>query len=180
MKKKSRLQKEVNKNIKKYPIIGLAILLIYIGAQYFIGFDTIPYFLQNITKEDGDIGLHHCIDGDTAAFLIKGEKVTVRFSGVNTPEYSNSKKEEFGKEASDFTCRKLTNAGEIKIEWDATQTESYDRKVGIVFVDAENLNILLIEEGLADLKFLKNDMPYATEYKDALLIAEKNGIGRWR
>ncbi|MGL5042459.1 MAG: thermonuclease family protein, partial [Culicoidibacterales bacterium] len=68
----------------------------------------------------------------------------------------------------------------ISVVWDTTQKLSYDRKVGIVFVDDKNLNILLVEQGLADLKFLKKDMPFAAEYENAFKIATKTRVGRWR
>ncbi|MGL5042046.1 MAG: thermonuclease family protein, partial [Culicoidibacterales bacterium] len=129
-KRKTNYNKELKKSMRKYPLLGIVIILL----------STIAY---NVFDEDvktsgfpdanapGKINLHHCIDGDTASFLIDGAKTKVRFSGVNTPEFSKTKQEEFGEQAADYTCDALTHAQNISVVWDTTQKLSYDRKVGI-------------------------------------------------
>lgn len=126
------------------------------------------------------VSLSRCIDGDTAAFIVDTKQVTVRFSGVNTPEYSKSKKEVLGKEAATFTCEALQQSKQLDIVWDRTQSESYKRKIGIVFVDQQNLNVLLLKQGLADLRYLRDQMPYAAEYRTALEQAKQANIGLWQ
>ncbi|AMP21056.1 hypothetical protein AZF37_07665 [endosymbiont 'TC1' of Trimyema compressum] len=112
------------------------------------------------------------VDSDTANFnaAIYGN-IKVRFSGIDTPETKHPTKgiEPYGKEASDFTQSKLEIAQVIEIEWDKTQGTTHNRPVGVIFVDGINLNLLLVEEGYANLKYLKDTMPYAKEYR----LAEK-------
>lgn len=123
------------------------------------------------------------VDGDTANFETKSYgRVNVRFSGINTPEtkHPTLELEYYGKEASSFTEQKLTKAKKIEIEWDLTQSPSHKRPIGIIFVDEENLNILLVEEGYGDLRYLEEDMPYAKEYIEALKHAQDNNLGRWK
>ena len=68
----------------------------------------------------------------------------------------------------------------LEIEWDLTQGPSRNRPIGIIFVDDVNLNILLVKEGYGDLRYLEEDMPYASEYIDALKYAQENKLGRWQ
>lgn len=125
------------------------------------------------------ITLLKTIDGDTAKFNTPtyGE-VNIRFSGINTPESTNTI-EEYGKEASNFTKEQLENASIIEVEWDLTQSPSHKRPIGIIYVDGVNLNLLIVQEGWGDLKYLKDSMPYENEYERALNEAQAEHKGRW-
>ena len=63
------------------------------------------------------VTLSKCVDGDTAWFYLNEEEIKTRFLAIDTPESTN-KIEEYGKEASNFTCDKLTSAKKIEIEYD--------------------------------------------------------------
>ena len=136
-----------------------------------------------LDNERETVTLVRPVDGDTANFDTKSfGNVNVRFSGVNTPEtrHPTLGLEYYGKEASAFTREMLEKAVKIEIEWDETQSKSHDRPIGIVFVDGVNLNLLLVEEGYADLRYLEEDMPYAEDYMKALERAMENKLGRWK
>ena len=135
---------------------------------------------SSLVSEKEVVKLVRTIDGDTARCITPSYgEVSIRFSGINTPE-STTKTEPFGKEASEFTKDKLKAAKLIEVEWDLTQEPSHDRPIGIIYVDGVNLNLLLVREGYADLKYLKDSMPYATEYKEALKEAQQNHKARWQ
>ena len=135
---------------------------------------------NNKVSKKETVKLVRTIDGDTARFITPSYgEVSIRFSGINTTE-STTKIEPFGKEASEFTKEKLKAAKLIEVEWDLTQEPSHDRPIGIIYVDGVNLNLLLVREGYADLKYLKDSMPYATEYKEALKEAQQNHKARWQ
>lgn len=192
MKKVSNAGKKAKKtNGKKQKlslILSVFLLCISLVTYYFFDIDILEslnalYSEYTQTTEhlpsSAGVQLSKCIDGDTARFLIDGEEVKVRFSGINTPEHSNNKKEAYGEEAATFTCTMLTEAQMITIEWDTTQEKSYNRELGIIFVGDTNLNLELVRQGLADLRYLKDTMPYANDYQIALETAKANNLMLW-
>ena len=62
--------------------------------------------LNNICAKEIKVEFYDCVDGDTAKFLYKEEKITARFLAIDTPETVHPTKEEeaYGKEASKYTC----------------------------------------------------------------------------
>lgn len=170
------------KNKKLISLVVSIIILVLLALDLVSNGEANQIFHDNKVSDREVVTLIRPVDGDTANFDTKSYgKVNVRFSGVNTPEtrHPTLGLEYYGKEASAFTEEKLRNAVNIEIEWDLTQSPSRNRPVGIVFVDGVNLNILLVKEGYGDLRYLEEDMPYASEYIEALEYAEKNKLGRW-
>lgn len=140
---------------------------------------------QNIPTESLDqngrelVAFEKCVDGDTFWVVSKDNgSFKVRLSGVNTPESTN-KKEYYGNEASAYTCQRIQEVQVIALEYDTTQKDSYNRKVVIVWLDNQNFNLELVTNGYADLKYLKDTMPYAEEYRAAEAEAKAAGIGMW-
>lgn len=119
-----------------------------------------------------------CVDGDTAYFIYKGESSKFRFLSIDTPE-STSKVEEYGKEASEFTCKELKQAKKIEIEFEknSTDKDKYDRYLVYVFVDGELLQEKLLYNGLAELKYDKNSYKYEDKLYKAEQHAKDNLIG---
>ena len=66
-----------------------------------------------------------CVDGDTAYFLVNENEIKVRFLAIDTPESvsTNVSEQPFGKEASDYTCNKISNADEIVLEYEKNKTD---------------------------------------------------------
>ena len=92
--------------MKKY--IGFLFCLMMIPSLVFAG-------------ETEIVTLDKCVDGDTANFKTStGTVYKTRFLAVDTPETVHPTKEveAYGKEASNYTCETLTNAKEIKLEYD--------------------------------------------------------------
>ena len=50
--------------------------------------------------EKQEVTLDKCVDGDTAWFILDGNKIKARFLAIDTPE-STTKVEEYGKEANE-------------------------------------------------------------------------------
>ena len=129
------------------------------------------------------VTLDSCIDGDTARFVIKDEVKTVRFLSINTPEIAHDDVigEPFGEEASTFTCKMLTNASVIKLQYDSKsdKEDKYGRVLAWVFVDDELLQEKLVSEGLAEVKYVYKDYKYSSHLKDIELEAKKNELGIW-
>ena len=127
-----------------------------------------------------EVTLNKCIDGDTAWFNFKEEKIKVRFLAINTPESTN-KIEKYGKEASEFTCNLLKNATKIEIEYDekADKTDKYNRYLAWVFVDDKLLQDLIVREGYAEIKYIYGDYKYLNTLNDSLKLAKKEGLNLW-
>ena len=119
-----------------------------------------------------------CVDGDTAYFIYKGESTKFRFLSIDTPE-STTKKEKYGKEASDFTCNELKKANKIEIEFEdnSSKTDKYDRYLVYVFTDGELLQEKLLYNGLAKLKYDKSNYKYESKLSKAEQHAKDNFIG---
>ena len=124
------------------------------------------------------VKLDKCIDGDTASFIYKKETVKFRFLSIDTPE-STTKVEEYGPEASEYTCNALKNASKIEVEFEenSSKTDKYDRYLAYVFVDGELLQEKLLYNGLADLKYDKNNYKYTERLKEANEHAKENFLG---
>jgi Micrococcal nuclease (thermonuclease) homologs len=117
------------------------------------------------------VTLDHCVDGDTAWFILDGEKIKCRFLYIDTPESTN-KKEKFGKEASQYTKTQLQNASLIEVEFnkDGDQYDKYDRALWWVFVDGELLQEKIAREGYVKKYY---DYGYHYKYKEQIIKADK-------
>ena len=62
-----------------------------------------------------EVTFSKCVDGDTFKVILNEEEYTVRMLAVDTPETVHPTKgvEYYGKEASNYTCDKLTNAKKL-------------------------------------------------------------------
>lgn len=127
-----------------------------------------------------EVTLNKCVDGDTAWFNLKEEKIKVRFLAIDTPESTN-KNEKYGKEASEFTCNLLKNATKIEIEYDekADKTDKYNRYLAWVFVDDKLLQDLIVREGYAEIKYIYGDYKYLNTLNDSLKLAKKEELNLW-
>ena len=83
-------------------------------------------------------------DGDT---LVLNKNITVRLALVDTPE----KKDKIGwKNATEFTTKLCLNSTAKVDEDDKQKKGSYGRVVGVVYCGETNLNMALLESGLAN------------------------------
>lgn len=128
--------------------------------------------------------LEACVDGDTAKFKKStSEVISARFLAVDTPEtvHPTQGEEAYGKDASEYTCNLLTNAKEIKLEYDENSDEEdkYGRKLVWVFVDGVLLQESLISKGYAEVSYLYDDYKYTSLLQDAEAVAKVNKVGMW-
>lgn len=137
-------------------------------------------FIVNVDAQKLVVTLDKCVDGDTAWFYLDNEKIKARFLAIDTPE-STTKKEAFGKEASDFTCNLLKNANKIEIEYDdnSDKLDKYDRHLVWVFVDDNLLQDLIIKNGLGEVEYLYGDYKYTSILEASEILAKTNRVGMW-
>lgn len=143
---------------------------------FLLFFVPIPIF----ASERIDVTLNKCVDGDTAWFNLENKKIKARFLAIDTPESTN-KIEEYGKEASKFTCDLLNNASHIQIEYDdnSDKQDKYNRELVWVFVDEKLLQELVVKEGLAEVKYIYGNYKYLDQVNLALKEAKKNKLNLW-
>ena len=81
-------------------------------------------------------------DGDTIVVLRQGEQVKIRLYGIDTPE----KRQAFGQKARDLTSTLVAGR---HVEVEQKDVDRYGRIVGLVKVDGQNLNELIVQNGYA-------------------------------
>lgn len=176
---KNKVSRFIQRNIKNKTLQGVLILVLGLGVY---GYNEI--YLNNLSSAidtDTKYKKISCVDGDT----FKLDKVTMRMLVIDTPESvkPNHPIEPFGLEASSFTCDALTKAKEIRIQQDkGNEKDHYGRELVWVFVDDTLLQERLLEEGLAEIKFVQEqsiDKKYYTALKKAQKIAQAQKLGIW-
>ena len=108
-------------------------------------------------------------DGDTITVLHGGKGVNIRLYGIDCPESS----QDFGQAAKKFTSG-MVYGKIVKVE--EKDNDRYGRIVGIVYVDAENLNLSLLCNGFAWYykAYAKNEKSFAAAESKAK--AAKSGL----
>lgn len=145
----------------------------------------INLFTLNIKAESFNIvKFNKCIDGDTASFILNDEVVKVRFLAIDTPEtvHPNKDKDPIGILASNFTCEKIKNAKEIKLEYDSgsDKKDKYNRLLAWIWVDNILLQEELIELGYAKVYYIYGDYKYTSKLYETEDKAKQNKLGIWK
>lgn len=127
------------------------------------------------------VTLVKCVDGDTAIFLIKNQQQSTRFLAIDTPE-SYKRIMFYGKEASLYTCDRLSNAKTIELESDNNSFlyDKYNRYLAWVFVDDRLLQFDLVRYGYAKVAYLFGNYKYTDDLKKALILAKREKLGIWK
>lgn len=136
-----------------------------------------------VSAKEIEVKFSDCVDGDTAKFIYNNEEITARFLAIDTPEtvHPTKDEEEYGKEASDYTCKRIKEAKEIILEFDedSDEKDKYDRYLVWVFVDESLLQKELVRKGLASVAYLYGDYKYTDELEVSEQKAEEDKIGIW-
>jgi micrococcal nuclease len=141
--------------------------------------------LLSVTIKDDKLSVkfYSCVDGDTAKFITNKGVETVRFLAIDTPETVHPTKdiESYGKEASEYTCSRLTNAETIELEFDinSDKYDKYNRLLAWIFVDGKLLQSELVNVGYAKVAYLYGDYKYTTILINKETIAKQKELGIW-
>ncbi|MFH1359259.1 MAG: thermonuclease family protein [archaeon] len=152
--------------------------LIIIVIIFIINF-TLFYFNEPLEDNYGsnyETGfVSKVIDGDTV--VIDGE--SVRLLGMDTDERGEPCYSEAKKRLEELVLNK-----EVNLEKDGEDRDQYDRRLRWIFIEIDarsiNVDLLLVEEGLAIARFYDNK-----KYKEEIIKAEQeareNKIGcKWK
>lgn len=152
-------------------IFGLFLVLIFWGIT------------PVLANEKIEVKFSKCVDGDTAKFILDDKEITARFLAVDTPETVHPTKgeEPFGKDASNYTCDKLTSAKKIVLEYDdgSDKTDKYDRHLVWVYYDDNFLQEELISLGYAKVAYLYGDYKYTADLQNTEVVAKSDKKGIW-
>jgi micrococcal nuclease len=117
-------------------------------------------------------------DGDTV-YLKNGDKI--RLLGINTPEvaHRNRPGEPGGEEAGE-ALRERVLGQRVRLERDVEKKDNYGRKLAHLYDDdGENLNLWLVEQGLAFVFLHPPNLKHAETYLAAEVGARAARRGLW-
>jgi len=109
------------------------------------------------------------IDGDTYLFRTDDGIFRVRSYGIDAPEGNQPS----GRESAAFLSKYLHKDAILKVK----STDRYQRKLGTLFVDGKDINLLEVRKGYAwHYKRYQKDPEYATAQE----YARSNKLGIWK
>ncbi|MDO4813516.1 MAG: thermonuclease family protein [Gemella sp.] len=122
-------------------------------------------------------------DGDTIVVLFNKQELTVRYLNVDTPETvkPNTPPQPFGKEASAANEGLLKRAKKVEIEFDVGEKkDKYDRALAYVYADGKLVQEILLRQGLAQIKYVKEpNTRHLSTLKKAESQAKANKRNIW-
>jgi micrococcal nuclease len=116
------------------------------------------------------------VDGDTIEVSINGTGHTLRYIGIDTPEWD----EPFGEEAT-AANRDLVGGETVFLEKDVSETDRYDRLLRYVYLDDGTfVNAELVRLGWAEAKAYPPDTKYQGLLSEMEQEARRTRRGIWR
>ncbi len=123
------------------------------------------------------------IDGDTIVVRFNKKDLKVRYLLIDTPETVKKgvNVQKYGPEASNLNGSILSKAKKVEIEFDIYEKEDkYHRALCYVYADGKSVQKELLEQGLAEIKYVKEpNTRYLDEYKRAQNLAKANKKNLW-
>jgi micrococcal nuclease len=151
-----------------------ASILVFLGVVFPHVFTPQAPLLQDEVAEV--VGV---IDGDTIDVLYNGEKVRVRYIGIDTPEpYRDGKPACFSHEATEAN-RALVAGKKVQLLSDQEDTDKYGRLLRYVYVGDTFVNATLIQEGFAKTLTIQPNTIHKNEFVEFQLKAKEEGKGMW-
>ena len=186
------LNKRQLKNIanKKYGIPFIIILIIVVALLQFLGGDEEnPQSTSELSNgeiipgERYEVEVSRYIDGDTAEFYFNGDAERFRFIIIDAPEIDreSNNHDPYAIESLERVEELLDNADTITVEFDNGEIQdNYDRYLAYVYADDILLNVQLVEEGLASVRYTNTDnRKYIDDMYDAEETAKEKTLGIW-
>jgi micrococcal nuclease len=120
-------------------------------------------------------------DGDTLTVITANQtKLRIRMFGIDAPETPKGAKfpgQPYGPEAEAY-LKQLVEGKRVKVE--IYQIDRYKRLLSTIFVDGKDINLAMIEAGLAEVyRGPESGNPYKTQYQAAEDTARSVKKGMW-
>jgi len=108
-------------------------------------------------------------DGDTVTVMSDGQKIRIRLYGIDTPEIDQVYGRESEKMLSNYVLNRV-------VEIEKKDIDRYKRMVAVIFLDGENINLKMLEDGgaWAYIQYLAEDDK--EEYIKAEKGAKEKGL----
>lgn len=136
-----------------------------------------------MTKQREIVKLIDVADGDTIIVNWHGNRERVRLLLIDTPEMNYTRKgpqpDPYAFEAKIFIENELLLASSIEIELDFQKRDNHGRLLAHLYADGKNINLTLLEQGLARYAFDFGNYKYQKEYRNAEKNAKKNKRNIW-
>ena len=132
---------------------------------------------------ENTVKLSNCSDENSARFIFNKEEIKVKFIGIQSektlPGDENDEIEEIV--VADYVCSLLTNAKEIKLEYepDINNKDKFGRTLAWVTVDGVLLQEHLVEKGYAKVAYLYDDYKHNDVIIEAEKKAQEEEVGVW-
>ncbi len=130
------------------------------------------------------VTLSNCVDANSARFMLGNTEIKVKFLGIESAMtiHSSSLDEIHGSFVSDYVCSVLTNADDIKIEYEpnSDREDKYGRLLVWVYVDGVLLQENLVRLGYSKIAYLYDNYTYNTVLKEAENKAKTEKLGIWQ
>ena len=141
--------------LKQKDALVLALLII---ALVIINYNWIDNALDNFLNTDEQVHVDRIIDGDT----IESNSTSIRLLGINTPERG----ELYYEEAKEFLENEILNQT-VALKYGKERYDKYDRTLAYVFFNNQNINLKLVENGLANYYFYDGKDEYSNALEKA-------------
>ncbi len=163
------------------PIWSLILLLVVIIGQHYHWFDQVQK--TAMTNQPGLYRVTEFVDGDTIAVDMAGNKETIRFIGVDTPETHDPRKQVqcFGVAAANFT-KNLIGTNDVRLESDplSTNRDRYNRLLRYIYLpDGRLVNAEIIKQGYG-FAYLSFPFTKSNEFQSYQTEARQQNKGLWQ
>jgi len=146
---------EENMN-SKYKDSYFLIALIFV--LFILNYSFIDRELINFFNSEEEIFVDRIIDGDT----IESNHTSIRLLGINAPE----KGELYSEEAKEFLGSEILNKT-VVLKFNKEREDLYGRTLAYIFLDNQNINLKLVENGLANPYFPSGKDKYYNSFANA-------------
>lgn len=163
-------------------LAGLVTALVFIIPKIHLPKNSVQPVKESIIEKPGYYKITSVTDGDTFTVNMDGRTEKVRLIGVDTPETvkPNSPQECYGKMASDFGKKTLTNQL-VRLEADPINQnrDRYDRLLRYAYLEDGSLfNAKLISEGYG-FAYLSFPFSKSEEFRQLQTTAREQNKGVW-
>lgn len=168
-------QRKKNKSASVYVWIVLSLLAITVLARWGGERDfsqNTPSASKTAVPKGAEVScqVKKIYDGDTVEALCENMQVRIRLNGIDAPEM---KQEPYGKIAQEALQKKLQR-GDFILQ--SQGPDFYQRTLGYLFVDGENINLSMVKQGFA---VAYDDKSTLKMFRDAERQAQQKKIGVW-
>ena len=141
--------------LKQKDVLVLALLII---ALVVINYGWLDDALSNFLNTSEQVHVDRIIDGDT----IESNSTSIRLLGINSPERG----EFYYEEGKEFLENEILNQT-VALKYGKERYDKYQRVLAYVFLDNTNINLLLVENGLANIYFPSGKDQYYNQFQNA-------------